>query len=447
MDCCGTLSIAYVGDVENKIVCNNIMHNLDYFKNKKVTIVGLARSGFACAQLLFELGADVSITDIQDTPYTRLNASKLRSKGIKIELGAHTQGFIKDRDFVVVSPGVPDYSLPVTWAKKFGIPLIGEIEVGWILCPAEIIAVTGSNGKTTVTTLIARVLEEHKKRAFVCGNIGSPFCGELGKIEAGDFAVLEISSFQLETIEKFKPKISVILNFSRNHLDRYKDMQEYLQAKKRIFMNQDESDYLVLNRDEPVSAQLSQESKARNIYFSKSEEFDSNQAAVVAVGSVLGVAKETCIRVFNDFKGIEHRMENVAVINNIKFINDSKATTVDSCIWALKNIPSPVILIAGGKDKGVDYGLVLDSARKKVKEVILIGEAKKKIAVAFRGALSCEEAGTLEEAVKKAFYKSQSGDCILLSPMCSSFDMFSSYEERGRVFKEIVYNLKVESSK
>lgn len=417
------------------------MRNTDYFKNKKVTVVGLARSGLACANLLFALGAEVSVSDNRDNPQTRLNAAKLKSKNINIELGKHTPQFIIGRDLVIISPGVERGALPVSLARKSGIPVISEIEVGWILCPAEIIAVTGSCGKTTVATLIGRVLEAAGKKAHILGNIGSPFCGELPKIKPEDFVALEVSSFQLETIEKFKPKISVMLNFSPNHLDRYKDIGEYLEAKKRIFINQDSSDFLVLNKNDSALKGLAAEAKAKVVYFCESSRFNPNQAAVIAVASVLGINRETALSVFKDFKGIEHRMEEVAEVNNIKFINDSKATTVDSAIWALKNIERPVFLIAGGKDKGVDYSRILDFARGKVKEVILIGEAKEKIKEALEGDLSVEEAADLEEAVSRAFYKAGRGDCVLLSPMCSSFDMFSDYEERGRVFKEIVRNL------
>lgn len=422
------------------------MKNTAFFKDKKITIVGLARSGLACANLLFSLGSKVSITDCQDNEQTRLNAAKLKSKKIAFELGAHTPEFIKDKDFVVISPGVPDNAMPIVWAKQFGIPLLSEIEIASMLCPAKIIAVTGSNGKTTVTTLIGRIIQASGKRAFICGNIGNPFCGELADMREGDFVSLEVSSFQLETIRDFKPDISIILNFSRNHLDRYRNMREYCDAKKRIFMNQRGSDFLVLNQEDPLSDELALESKAKVVYFSKSDEFNPNQAAVFTVGSLLGIDKFTIVNVFNEFKGIEHRMEEVAVINNIRFINDSKATTVESVIWALKSLSSPAVLIAGGKDKGLDYSLVVDSALQKVKEVILIGEAKEKIAQVFRGTLPVEEAATLEEAVNKAYYKAKAGECVLLSPMCSSFDMFANYEERGRAFKRIVNDLAQKAS-
>ncbi|MDP2938314.1 MAG: UDP-N-acetylmuramoyl-L-alanine--D-glutamate ligase [Candidatus Omnitrophota bacterium] len=417
------------------------MNNKDYFKHRKVTVAGMARSGFASANLLYDLGADVSVSDNQDNDSTRSYALQLKSKNIKIEIGRHSPEFIKDKDLLVVSPGIPDTALPIVLAKQFQIPIISEIELAWLLCPATVIAVTGSNGKTTVTTLIGKILEAGGKKVFVLGNIGNPFCSEVEKMEAGDFVSLEVSSFQLENIHEFKPKIALILNFACNHLDRYKDLQEYLAAKKRIFINQDKSDYSVLNHDDPAVKELAKETKANVVYFSQMPDLNLNQAAVLAVASILGIDKELCLEVFRAFKGIEHRLEYVAKINNVTFINDSKSTTVDSTIWAFKNISCPIVLIAGGKDKGSDYSIILDLIRKKTREVILIGEAREKIKSALRGFLSIDEAPTLEEAVNLAFSKAKSGDCVLLSPMCSSFDMFLNYEERGKIFKQAVFNL------
>ncbi len=417
------------------------MLNTDYFKGKNVTIVGFGRSGLACANLLYGLGAEVSITDNNDSELTRLNLSRLKSKDIKVELGRHTQGFIINRDLVVVSPGVPENSPPIIWAKEFEIPMVSEIEVAAVLCPATIIAVTGTNGKTTVTTLVGRALEAKGERVFVCGNIGNPFAGEVDKIKVGDFVSLEVSSFQLEKIHRFRPKIAVILNFSRNHLDRHNNIGEYLEAKKRIFMNQDKSDYLVLNYEDDVVRELAKEARANIVYFRKNEDLNPNQSAVLAVASILGIDKDLVLGVFREFKGIEHRLEYVAEINKIKFINDSKATTVDSTLWALENTAGPIILIAGGRDKGNEYSAILDLMQKKVKEVFLIGEAKDKIRGVLKGLMPIDEANTLEEATRIAFCKASPGDCVLLSPMCASFDMFSNYEERGRVFKKAVGEL------
>jgi len=417
------------------------MKNSEYFKAKKVTVVGLARSGLACARLLSDLGAIVSVSDNQDNDATRQNAAKLKSQGIFVELGKHSKGLIKNSDLLVISPGVSDEALPIKLAARYHLPVISEIEVAALLCPADIIAVTGSNGKTTVATLIAGVLSAAGKKVFICGNIGMPFSAQVQSMGENDFVVLEISSFQLEHIEKFKPKVAVVLNFSANHLDRYKNIQEYLAAKKRIFLNQGVLDYLVLNEDDPVLKKLAAGAKSKIIYFSQKSGLNPNQAAVLAAASIFGIDKKAALKVFQGFRGLEHRLEEVAQINKIKFINDSKATTVDSAIWALNNIHQPVILIAGGKDKGVDYSLILEAARKKVKSVVLIGEAKEKIKRALSPALAIDEAATLEEAVSIAFAGARAGDCVLLSPMCSSFDMFANYEERGKVFKNAVNNL------
>ncbi|KPK98121.1 MAG: hypothetical protein AMJ95_05845 [Omnitrophica WOR_2 bacterium SM23_72] len=417
------------------------MKNTEYYENKKVLVVGLARSGLACANLLYILGADVSVTDHQDNEKTRSYKWELKSDAIKVELGRHSPEFVKNKDLLIISPGVPSDASPIVWAKQANTPVISEIEFAWSLCTGTVIAITGSNGKTTVTTLIGDILKSNARSAFICGNIGNPFSQEVPRVKESDYVCLEVSSFQLENIDKFKPKISVILNFTRNHLDRYRNMDDYLMAKKRIFENQDKSDYVVLNQDDPVVRDLAKEALPRPVFFSQTKELNPNQAAVMAVGSILGIEKDLILRTFKDFKGLEHRLEQVAEINQVRFINDSKATTADSALWALKSTQAPIILIAGGKDKGIDYGVILDEARQKVKKVILIGEAKERIAYALKSALSIEEAGSLEEAVLKAYRKASPGDSILLSPMCSSFDMFSSYEERGSVFKETVYSL------
>ena len=225
------------------------MKNKDWFKGKNILIAGFAHSGLSTANLLYDLGAKVSITDNQDNQTTRQNLKKLRSPDIKVELGKHSRQFLKDIGLLVISPGVPREALPVVWAREVKIPVISEIELVWRLCPAKVIAITGTNGKTTVTTLIGEIIKASGKRIFTCGNIGKPFALEVAKMREGDFVCLEVSSFQLENIDSFKPKISVVLNLSRNHLDRYNDMQDYLAAKKRIFKNQDASDFLVLNYD------------------------------------------------------------------------------------------------------------------------------------------------------------------------------------------------------
>jgi len=417
------------------------MRNTGYFKNKKILVVGLARSGLACANLLFDLGAHVSVTDNNDSQAVRAHAARLKSDKIFLEIGKHSEDFIRGKDLLVISPGVANNSEPLRIAGELGIPAISEIELGWMLCPATVIAVTGSGGKTTVATLIGKIIRSSQRNCFVCGNIGTPFTQEVVRMGPDDFVSLEISSFQLERVKTFKPKIAVMLNFSKNHLDRHKDMQEYLGAKKRIFLNQDAEDFLVLNSDDPVLKGLANQARSKVVFFNKTEELNPNQAAVLAVGNLLGISKDICIKEFKEFSGLEHRMEFVAEIDGIKFINDSKATLMESCAWAIKNIPSPLILIAGGKDKGVDYSGIIEAGRGKVRKIIVIGEAKQKIRQALSCAFAVEEAKTLPEAVEAAFRQASRGEYVLLSPMCSSFDMFSDYEHRGRIFKSAVLAL------
>ena len=417
------------------------MLNTKYFKGKNITIVGLARSGLACANLLHSLGACVRITDIKDNTQIRTFADRLVSKDILVELGGHSEDFISQAELVIISPGVPSNAQPIAWAKEFAKPVISEIELASMLCPAQIIAVTGSNGKTTVTTLIGKILSKSGKKVFVCGNIGTPFCAEVEKMKKGDFVVLEVSSFQLEMIKSFKPKIAVILNLTPNHLDRYNNIQEYLDAKKRIFMNQDKNDFLILNADDPLLMAVAPEVKSKVVFFNKEGNLNPNQNAVIAVGKILKIKPGDMFDVFRNFKGLEHRMEEVVEINGVKFINDSKATTADSAIWAISNISSPIILIAGGRHKGINYRVILEAARNKVKQAILIGEAKDIIAADLNGAFPIEKMDTLKNAIIRSYEQAKPGDCVLFSPMCSSFDMFKDYEQRGEAFKKMVLDL------
>ena len=416
------------------------------FKNKTITVFGLARSGLEVVLLLFQMKevSKIKVTDINDNPKTRENAKKLPS-AIEVEIGRHSENFIKDSDIIVISPGIRT-NLPILeWARKKGIKVIGEIELGFLLCPAPIVAVTGTNGKTTVTTLSSQLLKLTGKNVHLCGNIGNPFSREITKIKKDDLVCLEVSSFQLETIERFKPKVAVFLNLSRNHLDRYRDMQEYLAAKKRIFENQDQKDWAVLNYEDEIVRNISKEIKSQVLFFNSkgdsNENLNSNFLAALAVANIFGLNKEKCLGIFKDFKGIEHRLEWVRSIEGVDFINDSKSTTVEATLWALSNINKPIIMIAGGRDKGSDLSTIKQLISQNVKELILIGEAKSKIKKALDGATKILESETLKDSVNLAYKDAKRGDCILLSPMCASFDMFVDFEDRGRKFKEIVNNI------
>ena len=416
------------------------------FKNKKVAVIGLGKSGLEAALLLFNLGAQVKVSDSGDNDSLRAKSKTLQDKNIEVELGKNSFSFIENSQLVVVSPGVKKDSSIMEFIRQKRMQVIGEIELGFMLCPAPIIAITGTNGKTTVTSLVGEILKNTGKRIFVCGNIGRPFCKYVLDMKEDDLVSLEVSSFQLENITNFKPKVAALLNFSQNHLDRHKDMQEYLDAKKRIFMNQDKEDWAVLNYDYPEVRGLSAGIKSKVLYFNKVKEeedfkLNSNYRAAIAIGSIFGVSQDICITIFKKFKGIEHRFEYVRTVNGVDFINDSKATTVEAAIWALNNLNKPAIMIAGGRDKGMDFSAIKNLLKEKVKKLVLVGETRQKIKKTLGDAVETKEVETLDEAVSFAYGDASDGDCVLLSPMCASFDMFVNFEQRGKVFKDIVNKL------
>jgi UDP-N-acetylmuramoylalanine--D-glutamate ligase len=414
------------------------------FKNKTVTIIGFSRSGQEAANLVNRFGAKIRISDNSSDPRLKSDFEKLNLNNALIELGSHSEDFISGSDLVVLSPGVSLNSEPAVWAKNKNISVISEIELAFQFCQAPIVAVTGTSGKTTVTTLIGEILKLTRKNVFVCGNIGAPFSKFVLDIKPADLVVLEVSSFQLETIKSFKPYVAVFLNISQNHLDRHADMAEYLTAKRRIFMNQDKKDFTVLNYADPIVRDFAREIKSKAVFFNCHEEKEianPNFLAALAVGGIFRIKRDKCLKVLRDFKGVEHRLEFVRNIKGVDFINDSKATTIDAAAWALNNIKKPIIMIAGGRDKHVDFSIMIDLARKKIKEMILIGEAKAKLKKTFSGSVEIQETDTIKEAIKLAFSHAKEGDCVILCPMCASFDMFKDFEERGRIFKEIVQNL------
>lgn len=418
------------------------------FKDKSVAVLGLGASGLSSAKLLKKLGARVFVSDKSKDAKQKEKASELKKISIDFELGRHTKQIIEKADFLVISPGVDLNCEPVSWAKEKNIEIIGEIELAYQHCPAKIIATTGTNGKTTVTTLIGKVFKEAGENAFVLGNIGTPFTSCVQDMRESDFVSLEVSSFQLETIKEFRPKVSIILNLTPDHLNRYKNVEEYFAAKKRIFMNQKEDDFVILNYRDNYLRPLINEVRAKVLYFKDDRggvdenRFNPNQLAVLKVAEIFGINLDICLKVFSEFKGIEHRMEFVSNINGVDFINDSKATNAESTIWALENSMKPIILIAGGSDKGSDFSPVGNILKEKVKFLVVFGETKKNIKNAFKGLVKIAEAKDIYEAVNLAFSNARSGDCILLSPMCASFDMFSNYEDRGLKFKDIVNGLK-----
>ncbi len=415
------------------------------FDNKRILVLGLGRSGLSAARILKKSGCKVWVSDSGKTPKIEEQASFLEREGIIVETGGHSDQFIDSKDLIVISPGI-NSKLPVlNKARKNGVPVISEIELGFLLCPAPIIAVTGTNGKTTVTTLIGMVIEKAGRHAVVCGNIGNSFTGEIEKIRKDDFVVLEVSSFQLENISKFKPHIAVVLNITPDHLDRYASVEDYTRAKEKIFINQDNSDYTVLNFRDNVVNNFKNKTKAKTVYFNtdcgSENDLNENQKAVFTTAKLLGISDEVIFSVFRDFKGAEHRYEFVAKINGITFINDSKATNIDSTIWGLNLSKDKVILIAGGRDKGQNFLPMRKWLKDKVKLLLLIGEGADNIEKSADNCIPIKRMISLEEATKYAFDKAEPPDIVLLSPMCSSFDMFDNYEHRGKVFKKAVLNL------
>ena len=420
---------------------------------KKVIVVGLGKSGIQASRLLAKRGDTVFITEINDNGDARASLEKLIKECVvrkdNAELGSHTARFIEDADLMVLSPGVRCDSLPVKLAEQRNIPVISELELAYSMCPAPIIAVTGTSGKTTVTTLIGEMLANSGLDAIVCGNIGNPLSGEVERIKKDSIVVLEVSSFQLEKIKSFKPKISIILNISVNHLDRHKDMKEYISLKAKIFSNQDEDGIVFLNAKDEVLKEISKDiTRPRVEFFDEYKDFrkrhnieNENYLAAMSIASLEGARESAMLGVISNFKGIEHRLEHVTTVKGIDFINDSKATTVSSVEWALRTLDGRIALIMGGRYKGGDFGALRNFAKEKVNCVIAIGEAASRIKKAFNGFIDVFEEEDLDRAVDRAFKMSRPGDKILLSPGCSSFDMFKNYEERGRVFKELCLNL------
>ncbi|MBN1527231.1 MAG: UDP-N-acetylmuramoyl-L-alanine--D-glutamate ligase [Candidatus Omnitrophica bacterium] len=441
-------------------------------KNKTVTVIGLGNSGMNAVSLLCGLGARVRGTDAKDSARLRDSIKGLEKRGAAFELGRHTEEFIKESDLVVLSPGVEDSSPALRWALKHKIPVVSELELGYRFCKGRIIAITGTNGKSTVTTLIGEILKKGGKDTVVCGNIGNSLCGEIPRIKKDTWVVIEVSSFQLERIEKFRPQIAAILNVTDDHLDRYKAFGDYFNEKMKIFANQDKGDFLILNHDAANLRPLKDKARSRVLWYSKSEKMNGayvksgaivyavpgkeeeackaaeiplkgvhnleNVLASALVASLAGVSGRSMSGTIRGFKGLPHRCEPVATIGGVDYIDDSKGTTVDSTYRALESFERPVILIAGGKDKKSDYRAIRDLVGEKVKRLILIGEAKEKIRSQLGGAVDVSEAGSMEDAVEAARKSARPGDIVLLSPMCSSFDMFRDYKHRGDAFREAV---------
>lgn len=414
-------------------------------ENKRVTVIGLGMSGVAVAKLLARNGYQVKITEASDRPMLRPWAEEMLKIGVSVELGGHREDFYSDAEWVIPCPGVNPNAAPLQWARQEKIPIYSEMEIAYRYAPCPIIGITGTNGKTTTTTLVGEILKNAGRQVSVGGNIGTPLSAFVDRLTPRHWVVLEISSFQLEYIERFRPKIAAFLNFTANHLDHHQNIAEYFAMKNRITECQTEDDLLVLNAENPWSEKVVNKSKARIFFFNNGrdrEYANDNYKAAALIARILGIPKAIINQTLLDFKGIEHRLEEAAVLNGIRFINDSKSTSLASLRWALRNVPAPIHLIAGGRDKGGDFGELNPLIQEKVRRVLLIGEAKEKLRRSWRGSgAPLEAAVSLEDAVMLAHQGAEAGTCVLLSPGCASFDMFVSYEDRGRQFKMIVHRL------
>jgi UDP-N-acetylmuramoylalanine--D-glutamate ligase len=448
----------------------------DRIKGKNISILGMARSGIACAKLLKKTGAEVFVSEVRNKEMLLQETKQLGDMDIEFETGGHTSHVLTETDFVIVSPGIPPDIPILAQAQEMGIPVFSEIEVAFWLTDARIVGITGSNGKTTTVSLVGEMLKEDKQEYLVGGNIGVPFSSIVEQVSPNGYLVLELSSFQLERIEEFRPYVSSVLNITADHLDRHPDFKSYMEAKLRIMENQTENDFVVLNADDENTLRLAQYAPGRKVFFSTRSEVGQgafvregklylrqnggekeiietgqigikgphnlyNACAACAICGILGVEPGSMRMALRYFRGVPHRLEEVKTVSGVSFINDSKATNVDSVWYALQSVSPPIILIAGGKDKGGDFSTLQELVKKNLKSLILIGEAKEKIRSALGNLVPTFESDSLEEAVKLGFSKSSPGDTVLLSPGCASFDMFKDYEHRGHVFKASVMEL------
>jgi UDP-N-acetylmuramoylalanine--D-glutamate ligase len=444
-------------------------------RKKRVLVVGLARTGVATA--LFCAGHNAMATATETRAESELGdaPAKLRAAGVTLELGGHTEKTFLAQDLIIPSPGVPADDSFLLLARSKGITVWSEIELAYRFLEGKLIGITGSNGKTTTTTLVHHILKAGAMRAYLAGNVGTPLISEVEKMGAGSVAVAELSSFQLELIDKFRPNIGALLNLTPDHLDRHKTMEAYAAAKARIFENQTELDAAILNADDPASAKYAPK-KPQVFWFSRKKSVAQgaclrgeeivvvhhgkeepvmkaaeiplagahnleNVLAAVIIARLAGVDSATIATAVKSFAGVEHRLEFVADVHGVRYYNDSKATNVDATLKALDAFPGRILVILGGKDKGSDYTVLQKPLREKAILALLIGAAADKIEKQIAGSVAIERAGTMERAVEAASMAARPGDVVVLAPACASFDQFENYEQRGRVFKELVRSL------
>ena len=438
-----------------------------------MTVAGAARSGMAAAELLAQRGARVTLSDVRsELP----EAAPLRALGVELELGGHQSSTFTEADLIVMSPGVPSEIPAVAAARQAGVPVIGEVELAsrWLL--GRVIAITGTKGKSTTTTLTGRMLERAGFKVAVGGNIGSPLSAQVPTSTPETLHVVETSSFQLEQIDSFHPWIAVLLNFSPDHLDRHPSVEAYAGAKARVFENQTPDDWAVVNADDPAVLQMAEASRARKRLFARRSTVPEGTVieqgwiverrgaaverlvpidaihllgphlvddvmAAATVGALAGASSDAMTAAVSAFPGLEHAMELVADVAGVRFVNDSKATNVESALRSIESFDRGLVPIVGGRFKGGDLRRLREPLRRRAKAVVAIGESRSRIREALAGAVDVEEAETFDDAVRTAFGLARPAGVVLLAPACSSFDMFRDYAERGARFKEVVNRL------
>ena len=442
------------------------------FKNKRIVVIGAGLSGQALVRFLVERGATVALSDLRKQQQIA-GIDSLLALPVRFDLGGHNLELFEQADLIAVSPGVPLDCEPLKLAASCGIPILGEIEIAAREINVPIIGVTGTNGKSTTTSLIGEIMQAWGRNVFVGGNLGTPL---VEACSAGfDGVVVELSSFQLESIEQFHPTIGLLLNLSSDHLDRYPDLQSYYQAKMELFRNMTAADFVVLNADDPEVCRLTADLRATKVWFSSrgrlvegmtrlgdklvwnwagadiqlplsqlqlsGEHNIENAMAAMIPALMQGCPAELAWSAVCSFSGLDHRMQLVRQLNGVAWYNDSKGTNVGSVIKSLTGLTSGVTLIAGGKDKGGDYTLLRPLLEQKVDHLILIGEAAQKMAIELSGSCEIRLAAGLKSAIKQAYEVTVTGGTVLLSPACSSFDMFANYQARGNEFEQLVQQL------
>lgn len=443
-------------------------------RGKRALVAGLARTGSASARFLADRGVQVTVSELRPESAVARDATALRELGVVVECGGHNEASFLRADLIVLSPGVPLTLLPLTRAREKGIEIISELELAWRFLRGTVVAVTGSNGKTTTTALLGKVFAEAGRRVQVGGNIGTPLISLVETAREETINVVEVSSFQLEAITSFRPRVAALLNLTPDHLDRHASMGEYVAAKARLFGYQQGDDFAIFNADDSLAAAMAPEVRAQRFWFSRARRLDvgtflengwivyangpvrekvlrrgeirlkgehnlENVLAAVCAARLLAVPAERIRTAVAGFEGVEHRLEFVAEIKGVSYYNDSKATNVDAALKAIDAFPGNLIVILGGKDKGGDFHPLRDPLRHRARHVLLIGAAREKIAAQVADGFPTEMVETLPEAVARAATLARPGDTVLLAPACASFDQFENFEHRGRVFKEEVH--------